>query len=658
MKILWETVLLLAKSWQKNPGTAKVVGSVGNSFLRDNEIRPEDAVDPEFIDRLEIALKPGAQNTQKIKVGNRDDTGHLARIRSLAAAYRVLTGANFTKLLNDAVKKSSLSIQEIADSAGISVGTLHSLRKNTSTHTVPPEKIEQLDRVLNTNKALVEVYKSVFRHEKIHELLISLAGHASFGSCLRKAREQKELTIVELARISGISHSKLNAWELAKTVPPLDQRKEIQHLDEMLGQSGALLKNWENSGPQKSSLQLKRYSLRKEKWPPDAIRHWEMLVDYKTENSEQIQRKKEEGWKEISIKINQEWYERFFGFCLTEEGIPVEDISFLLPCHFPLVKKWANFVRNRKDEKAFSYATHAFVKSLKSLYSSFFCRLWPDLEKSKYWAGRLSEKITSQEEIVRGSGVMEEREHTPKNPKERWAFAIKEAVEKAELFLMTEPMSENSLHGRGKVFSDSKVELKTVAEKLAKELVVLPEDFTAVRTAIYIRRLTIATLLLMRAPRARTIGEMQLKHVIIAGDEVSLDIPRNLVKNERPIKGPLPDVPFVHRLFRIYLLKARPLLLGNNEDEGHFFMAHGGGKLRYSTLYNDAKSVLGVNPHAMRAILVTDGSRRGCSLDELAAILADSIEMVKKHYLKTDAEDKNAVANSGVEGIYNGRKKS
>ena len=110
-----------------------------------------------------------------------------------------------------------------------------------------------------------------------------------------------------------------------------------------------------------------------------------------------------------------------------------------------------------------------------------------------------------------------------------------------------------------------------------------------------------------------------------------LDIPPSIVKNRRPIQGPLPDVPWLHRIIAIYTKSARPLLVNNQPDEG--ILVHHLWRMRLprfpQVLYNDIRQILGVNPHAMRYVLATDGKRRHLSDEEIAEVLCHTPEMTR-----------------------------
>ena len=126
----------------------------------------------------------------------------------------------------------------------------------------------------------------------------------------------------------------------------------------------------------------------------------------------------------------------------------------------------------------------------------------------------------------------------------------------------------------------------------------------------------------------------------------------------KEIKGPLPDIPWVHEIVRRYLMEARPFLVGNGPDKAFCFVAaRGGDKVSHNVLYNDVKLILGVNPQAMRYVLVTDGKRSGFSDEELSQILVNTPEMMRQTYEQTDAEDHNSAANTTVEAIFRKRSK-
>ncbi|HEY5909571.1 MAG TPA: hypothetical protein VJA21_03095 [Verrucomicrobiae bacterium] len=65
-------------------------------------------------------------------------------------------------------------------------------------------------------------------------------------------------------------------------------------------------------------------------------------------------------------------------------------------------------------------------------------------------------------------------------------------------------------------------------------------------------------------------------------------------------------------------------------------------------LYNDIRQLLGVNPHAMRYVLATDGKRSNLSDEDIAEGLSHTPEMTRHIYQKIDTEDPNCRANHTI----------
>jgi hypothetical protein len=156
-------VLQLVGSHQKNAGTKEVVLSNANTFLRQNGFRPEDEVDAKLIEKIELALRSGPQNTEGVQLGNLADTSRQARIRSLVTGYHELTGARFTQLLNESISKSALTMEAIGKASSISVGTLNLLKYNKCYHKIPPKSIEALDQILTAQGVLAAAYNAIIR---------------------------------------------------------------------------------------------------------------------------------------------------------------------------------------------------------------------------------------------------------------------------------------------------------------------------------------------------------------------------------------------------------------------------------------------------------------------------------------------------------------
>jgi len=229
---------------------------------------------------------------------------------------------------------------------------------------------------------------------------------------------------------------------------------------------------------------------------------------------------------------------------------------------------------------------------------------------------------------------------------------VAEAVRASERFSRSETFVEGGYSKLAQSFIDSKSALSQVGEVLAAQIELIPVQIVDWHVTVDCRGLATAALLAVRGFRKGTVERLKTEHVRIINGKVHLNIPASIVKNRRPIQGPLPEVPWLHRIMVIYTEKARPLLLPD-EDQGYWFTTQGasGGRASHTVLYNDIRRFLGVNPHAMRYVLATDGKRRNLSDEDIAEVLCHTPEMTRHIYQKIDAEDRNGRANHTIARI-------
>jgi hypothetical protein len=276
--------------------------------------------------------------------------------------------------------------------------------------------------------------------------------------------------------------------------------------------------------------------------------------------------------------------------------------------------------------------------------------LWKDADQDAYWKDKLPSNAAMEFEIV--PGVKRKQEIALVGNEEKWAAIVAEAVRASERFSRSETFVKGGFSKLAQSFIDSKSALSQVGEVLAAHIELIPEQIVDWHVAIRCRGLATAALLAVRAFRKRTVEHLNTEHVRIINGKVHLDIPSSIVKNRWPIQGPLPEVPWLHRILVIYAEKARLLLL-RGEDEGYWFTTYGanGGQASHNVLYNDIRQLLGVNPHAMRYVLATDGKRRKLSDEDIAEVLCHTTEMTRHIYQKIDAEDRNCRANHTIARI-------
>ena len=314
------------------------------------------------------------------------------------------------------------------------------------------------------------------------------------------------------------------------------------------------------------------------------------------------------------------------------------------------MKSFLEFKRERSARDHYTHSDEMLVRHYRSVLKAFMPLLWKDADQDAYWKDKLPSNAVMEFEIV--PGVKRKQEIALSGTEEKWAAVVAEAVRASERFSQSEPFIKGGFSKLAQAFIDSKSALSQVGEVLAAHIEQIPEQIIDRDVAVHCRGLATAALLAVRAFRKGTVERLNTQHARIMNGKVHLDIPASIVKNRRPIQGPLPDVPWLHRIMVVYKEMGRPLLL-QGEDEGYWFTTYGanGGRASHNVLYNDIRQLLGVNPHAMRYVLATDGKRRNLFDEDIAEVLCHTPEMTRHIYQKIDAEDRNCRANHTIAQI-------
>lgn len=484
-----------------------------------------------------------------------------------------------------------------------------------------------------------------------NQILPEVIREAVFGPELLNHRRSANITRAELSRTIGINYSKLAAWELAKFLPPLNMRKKIEQLDSFFNQDGKLVELWLHSNPPPDILSARIYRLHESKWPQRLRRQWSGLVDYRTNNPLQLPRDTFT-WSPETIAGLLRMLQGFMGFLVSEQHFKVKGLSLLLLCDWGLVKAFIDFKRSRSGRDFYTHSDEMFVRHYRSIVRSYLILLWTEAERDPYWSDKLPAKTELELEVA--PGIKRKQEIQLNGPEEQWAAVVAKAVEKSLVFSRSEKFVKGAYTRLAQSFIDAKATLKEVGSALAERISKLPPKITDAKTALLCRSLAVASLLAVRAFRKGTLERLLVHDIRINEGIVSLYVPAKSVKNRRVIKGPLPKISWVHDIIRRYTFEARPILVGGSKDAGYWFTTYKkrGGRASHTVLYNDVRMLLGVNPHAMRYVLATEGLRKRLPDEESAEILAHTPEMTRKTYQRTDAEDHNDRANRGVEKIY------
>jgi transcriptional regulator with XRE-family HTH domain/integrase len=629
--------------------------SVARKFLKDNGQQEADEVPIEFVHKLERAVEVDfeLQDNPQLVLGDTADSAYRTRIRAILRAYRTVTGAEFQEILHQLLRQSDRTENEIATAAGISPGSLQKLKRNLDLASFDEKAVLTLDKVLAASGKLIAAFSAiVMSKQRPSQIVLKLAGQITFGADLRQRREKALLSLSELADKVALPRMTLSAWERGIGLPSLERRRMVEKLDHELKCDGKLVLTWLDMKPAKQNLAGRPYRLPFARWPERLKRQWQRLEDFETKNSLQLDRKRCEPWSPATVKIVLRFIEFVMGSILLQTGMRAEELSLFLLCEWRFIKGWLDFRRERTGNAFYSHSQEQII----ALYSSWLCEyfppLWQEAIADPFWTNKLPNTVSLEIDLAPGVGITRTQEFVLANDKERWAAVVGEAHRKACKFAANEKIVKGSYTKRVQPFLDSKSTIKEIGTILSEAIADLPAKLRGKGIAVHCRRLAECALLIVRAFRKGTVERLRYEHVLMVGGGVGLDCPAEIMKNREPVKGPLPDVPWLHKIIRRYRNEARPLLIGSREDTGLFFVTKRGGSVRVQAVYNDALIVLGVNPHAVRYVVATDGHRQGLSDDELAELLGHDPKMTREIYRKIDAEDRNAKANRTAADLF------
>jgi transcriptional regulator with XRE-family HTH domain len=641
------------------PSSTNVTLSTCRSFLSNNSQELNSIADPSILARLADALAANCEteSTQNLIFTAKPDSGYKSRLRTLLQAYRALTGKEFQALLNELIKSSGISKQQLAAQTGLSPSVLAGLQNRVKSVTPARESIPKLDQALNAQGLLVSAYAAIIPlSERVSGLMNR---RVSFGQMLRRFRTDSGLTQIDIVKkLAGTRSSALSMWERGICAPCIERREVVEQLDVVLNCNGTLLAAWEEGVPRKKRVQ---YSLPYELWPERAKREFERLMNYLTTNEDEHPRSKAQGWTTAeNVKHLRSEYSRFFGYLVDHrKNVTRDDLTLALLCDWSLVKGWLDFINSREGRTHYQYWQRMFVISLRSLWRSWYRYIWTAdqmAHEDPYWRGRLPTTISATVEIASGIHRVQTVEL---RADEVWLGALSIQVAKSDAFLARTTFLKGNMVGKAKGFIDAKVALMEVGTALYAGIRRLPGKIATKAAAIYVRKLAVSALSIVRAFRNATINRTTLAMVRIDDSRtVHLDLPGPVMKNRKRVVGPLPPVPWLHEILIRWVREARPLIVGSGADAGFLFTTtHAkGGRVSHNIIYNDTTEILGSGTHGLRYALATDGHRKGLSDAEIAEVLGHLPEMTRMHYDQSDAEDKNAAANQTAATIHTARR--
>jgi integrase len=629
--------------------------SVVSKFLTDNIQNLEAEIDANFLHRIEKAVRDDFQpdHGAPLILAKTVDSAYKARINGLLRACKAVTGSEFHEVLRELLDISGMTIPEIAKCAGISAGCLHKLKLNLGLESFPKEALPELDRILKAGGRLVSAFAAIVMPQaRQAQILPKLAGQVTFASEFRRAKEQSSLTFRELADQVKVPQPRLSAWQAGINTPTMESKGAVEKLDALMNCGGKLLEVWLASKPLLKNLHGDPYRCVFSEWSQHTQQQWLEFQDYHTKNTNQLDRKNPEPWSEATVHSILRFVEMVFGWLVHAKRFNKEDLSLFLLCEWQYVRGWLDFTRTRTGHAYYSHAQKALIRHYSYWMRQYFALVWREGSADPYWKQKLPAKVVIEIELAPGVGVKRKHEFVLENNEERWAAVIGEAYKKAQKFITLEKFVKGDYTRQVKAFLDSKATVQEIGGILSEAVFELPAKIRSIGTAVHCRRIALCCLLVVRAFRRGTLQRLESGHVSINQGPVTLDCPPEIMKNRKPVKGPLPDVPWIHAMLKRYWLEARPLLLRSQQDKGYFFTSRTGKRLSAGAVYNDAMIILGVNPHAVRYVIATDGHRQDFSDDALAELLGHHPKMTRDIYTKADAEDKNAKANRTAVGLF------
>lgn len=612
----------------------------------------ESPVEIGVIARLEAAISHGTIDADLITATQSDAATVTTALQALIRNYSALVHAHFGQLLKSSVIKTMLSLGKLGKACGATVEKVRFWIRDTlgGVTGMTADQAIKIDQTLGNTGEIVAAYCAL-RQDAAYapwpSMLEKLTGRISFGARLLQWRQATGRTLDDLLDQLRVNHdielksAQLNGWERGGVLPSQDSREVILALDSMYGAGGAIISAWQAERPPKI---LEKYRLKRRNWPLKLERQFEQMVLYKTTNMDGLDRSnaaKGSRWGAATTEMFQHYCEAFFGFLTTEEAFLVKDLSLTLICDWRLVSNHFEWGRKRMERKHYSQSEFARTTNLLNLYSHYFPTLAVDAAEEIYWASKLPTEARFRIKVAPGV----ERDHTVllSSFAERWSYFVAQTRQKAKSFTKFHKFTCDAPLKRAQPFLEAEISVSQIVRELEGLASQLPPRILSRKAAIQVRRLSESALLVAVSLRPFTIQTLKLDQVI-AGEQrrYALAIPEEALRSrgmqggKGGISGNLPDWPLLHRLIRMYLEEARPILLGQGNatlqlDQGYFFISAEsvrrgtlgsalppGGKLDDKAFYNDFILTLGFNPWAGLYVFAADAWRNGIPTDQIA----------------------------------------
>ena len=659
--------------------------STDRAFLETSGFVAGSSVPTPFMDRVARANAAGNWQQEGLVVPAKSATNraYRSRIAGLLRAH-LAPRTNFAQLLHQLLKASVLKYAVVAQRCGRPRHWIANLlaRRCGGVTGISLDEAALLDRILHAGGMLFATYLAHAQSgafEPFVPAIDQVLGWNSFARQLCQGRKALGLTLGALSErvlaLTGVevSVSLLCHWEHGYHLPTLEFNDVVVKLDALFNAGGKLLNDWKAEGPRRS---LSAYDWPYEYWNELLQRQFPELADYKATNRRGLPRSNAPGgdrWTDASRIRCIDTLERFFGFLIFHKGFNPEALSLTLLADWALVEAFFDFVRQRVGRESYSQDAQTIASVFINLYAWFLPHLVDDASRETYWHGRLPKQAKGTEEVA--AGVFRPYVEELEGLAERWNYHLYWTKNQAREFLKTADFKIGSLVGRAARLLDSEfgqADVVRVVEALFRHL---PRRNLCRRAALEYRDMVVAVLCLTRCFRPDTMALLRADQFTPQPHRrVNAKVYAWQLKNGQEedmtlvLDGELTDCDWMNELIWLYLVEARPVLIGGaarlaRPDAGFFLTAafiqppgptrlQAGGPLDKELIRRAARSILGCSVYGGRHGFAHDAvANHNQSKADVAGVLLDKVETLEEHYLHETAASRTRNLNATVEAF-------
>lgn len=655
----------------------KVAGC--REFLELNLLSVDVPAKQEFVNAARMALKrvkSPVSATIQFPQGALNEPQFSDQITALLRNCQALADGDFSVAMRRYLPLAKgLRDDEIGIKCGAGPGLVASLLKNETPGTckLTAEEALKLDGLLNANLNIFASYL-VTRQDAAYANLASvrdiIVERSSFSQKLRALRKEKGWTgpqVVEAVKehiLSGklerpngkepqnalkpndpplsVNEIIYSQWEQGVSKPCRNSRELVKAIDAIFDQDGDLEEAWLAGEPR---LLLEPYAMPWEKWPEYLLRGFHRIVLYKTFNPEGFEEspRKSDRWTSVATEIRfRNRCEHYFGYLVQERGFDPAHLSVTLLCDFPLLQRYFEFVRKRCGNKKHSGFAKTSTLSLLNLYVYFMPHLKEVAVREPHWIEKFQRRANGR----------------PGALNDPWQHQLDIATAQAKEFLKTNRFRVRPYTGGAGPLIEAGVGLSRVLKELEVRCANEPTLVLCMKAAVMCRRLVMAILETLLVYPETVLLELKLHHIEMKSNgRIGLKVPKELFRGGIAGGGIVGDdgeleaPDFVYREIRKYLEQARPLLVGNNADEGYFFTADAGQKMSKHWLAMDLQLMLGYRTNGARDLFAASAIRNGMAAEDAALRLHITTESFSQ-VLRRLFPDNTRKANQTVENLY------